>query len=228
MRIQYDNSFLLSINVIKILKYNSCMFNRPRVCIILFLVGAICLYFGLDLSIQGPELFHNEAFRYFFILAVGGLVLQVFSILGLATYSKRYYVSLVCIAIDLVLILAYFLLPLLFKSKDLSKPVEVLYLLMMVAEALIMIFFVLGTNDLADDNFNGMPFLTKLIIFAYVFITAVQLIAGVLVLLGVTFDGVPFAGQILGAIDNISDTLLFAKEVSMVIFLISAIIVIKN
>ena len=202
--------------------------NRPRVCIILFLLGALCFYVGIDVAMQGPTLFGIPQLRYFYILGIGGLVLQVLSILGLGKYNKLYYASGVCIFIDLVLILTYFLLPQILKSVDLSKPIEVVNLGMMVAEALIMIFFVLGTNKLASDGYNEMPLLTKIIVIAYVFITAVQLIAGILVLMGVTLNGVPFADTILMAIDNISDTLLFAREVCMVIFLIAAIIIIKD
>ena len=114
------------------------------------------------------------------------------------------------------------------KDADLSKPLEILSLAMMVAEALIMIFFVLGVNQLAYDNYEGMPFLTKLIIFAYIFITAVQLIAGVLVLFNVTLNGVPYAETIVTVIDKIADGLTLAKEVGIVVFFIIAIVVIKD
>ena len=139
-----------------------------------------------------------------------------------------FHFSLFFVLIDAILIALYLILPVAFKDSDLSKPIEVLNLAMMVAEALIMIFFVLGVNQLAYDNYEGMPFLTKLIIFAYIFITAVQLIAGVLVLFGVTLNGVPYAETIVTVIDKIADGLTLAKEVGTVVFFIVAIVVIKD
>ena len=201
---------------------------KPRFAIILFLIGAIILYLGVGLFHAGPTTFVGEFYQYCIFVAIGGLLLQVLAIVFLWRCGKLFHFSLFFVLIDAILIALYLILPVAFKDSDLSKPIEVLNLAMMVAEALIMIFFVLGVNQLAYDNYEGMPFLTKLIIFAYIFITAVQLIAGVLVLFGVTLNGVPYAETIVTVIDKIADGLTLAKEVGTVVFFIVAIVVIKD
>ena len=204
------------------------MIVRPRISIILFLIGAIILYLGVGLFHAGPTTFIGEFYQYCIYVAIGGLLLQVLAIMFLWRCSKLFHYSLFFVLVDAILIAAYLILPVVLKDADLSKPLEILSLAMMVAEALIMIFFVLGVNQLAYDNFGGMPFLTKLIIFAYIFITAVQLIAGVLVLFNVTLNGVPYAETIVTVIDKIADGLTLAKEVGTVVFFIIAIVVIKD
>ena len=201
---------------------------KPRFAIILFLIGAIVLYLGVGLFHAGPTTIVGEFYKYCIYVAIGGLLLQVISIMALWRFGKLFHYSLFFVLVDAILIALYLILPIAFKDSDLSKTLEVLSLAMMVAESLIMIFYVLGVNNLAYDNYNGMPFLTKLIIFAYIVITVIQLVAGVLVLFGVTLNGVPYAETIVTVVDKIADGLTLAKEVGIVVFFIIAIVVIKD
>ena len=203
--------------------------RSPRKNIILFLVGAFifigCLYVATDLNdyLKIPGL---EYARY---AGLVGIILQIIAVIRLIQFNKYFIASLIFIIFDTLLVTTYLTLLILRDYTPVNVPnvtllLEILNLLMIVAESLLMVFFALGVNAIAAENYNSMNVLTKVVVFVYLFVGIGQALLTTLGLAGVTLPDIFFLRLIVKAINVLG----LAKEVLMLIFLITALVRIKE
>lgn len=199
--------------------------RSPRKQLILFLVGGLifiaCLFVATDLNeyIKIPAL---ELVRY---AGLVGLILQIFAVARLRQFSNKYVGSIVCIILDIILAAGYITLYIIDKYTSAVIPqcamiMEALNIAMIVAESFIMIFFALGTNQLARDYYNSMDLLTKLVVIVFLIFTLGELLFGILGLAGVTLPDI----FILRALYKIVNIASVAKHILVLIFIIVAIV----
>ena len=129
----------------------------------------------------------NPVLSYIGVLSFVGLILQIIAIILLRNVNKRYANALWMLILNLILFAVAFTLNIIEAARNepelFTTALSWISIGQELTEALVVIYFVLGTNQLAEEDGKGMPILTKLIVRGYVGIFLVSLLLTLLTLL---------------------------------------------
>ena len=194
--------------------------------IILFIIGVFIAFVTDILSTVG-SLTGNVILTYIGMAALAGLVLQIIAIVCLRNVNSHYANAMWCLIIDLLLTIINIVLIIIIalgKGNDaivsVSNWVDVAS---DIAEASIVIFFVLGTNQLAEENDKGMPLLTKIIVIGYMVMFFISLVFSLLT----HFTGLGENETVVGVFTIVIFVLYVIREIAYIIFLIRALFRVK-
>lgn len=200
--------------------------EKAKLYIILFVVGVFISFASNVISYAGDF----AGISWMSLLGFGtlaGLVLQVIAIICLRNVNKNYANALWSLILDLLLTAAIITITLIMLFTEWNQSLDTaltwLDIASDVAEASIVIYFVLGTNQLATECGNGMPKLTKIIIIGYVGTFLVSLVFNLLNL-------IPAIGgnEIVALVFMIIILSLYViREIAYIIFLIRALFRVK-
>ena len=202
--------------------------RQPRVKpnIILFIVGALifvgALYFATE-----QELTFAPWLRFLSFIGIAGIIIQVIAIYRLRPFSRFYVASFVAVIFDFLFVVGYLVFATLyFIDRDwfpeLGAIVAILNILMTLAETIIMVCFVVGTNKVAEEYGRGMPKLTKIILLVYLILVIFDVILPIITLTGATLPDNFFFNLLVSSVGILS----LVRHVLIVVFLVKAIIVI--
>ena len=138
--------------------------------IILFVVGVLISFLG-TLTSSLSDVTGVDWLSYFAFLALVGSILQIIAIILLRNVNKKYANALWGLILSFLLVLTVFILGIIAILSENPSQYDVaigwLQIASDFAEALIVVNFVLGTNQLAEENDKGMPILTKAVVYGY-------------------------------------------------------------
>ncbi|MBE6133840.1 MAG: hypothetical protein E7178_04145 [Erysipelotrichaceae bacterium] len=151
--------------------------------IVIFVIGTFLLFIASVLT-NAADVAHVEWLNYFVVMSFVGTILQIIAIVLLRNVNKCYANSLWALILSLLCLLVVFILTLIASTQQdpttLAKVADGFSIASSIAEALVVIFFVKGTNQLAEENDKGMPILTKIIIRGYILIFLLSIILSLL------------------------------------------------
>ena len=146
--------------------------------IIIFIVGVFLAFLATVLNSIGDAV-DNSVLSYFGFLSVVGVIFQIIAIYCLRNVNRRYASAMWALILNLLLTITTIILFAIYiatVNESLETAISWMDTATSFSEALIVIYFVLGTNELAEENGKGMPVLTKSIIYGYMGIFIISLI----------------------------------------------------
>ena len=203
--------------------------GKPRRKIVLFIVGIIIFFAALYVATDVANFVKLDILKYFRIIAIVGLIIQIIAIYKLRVYSKYYVFSFCAVILDLIIVTPYIVFLLMNDLNPTAYPwlpdaLKACNIAEVVAETLIMVFFFVATDELAEQSFHGMGKLTVILIIVYVLLAAVEVTSGVLTWMGVVLPDGWYVDIILKII-SVSTAI---KAIGTIAFLICALIYIKD
>ena len=154
--------------------------------IVMFIVGVFLILISNIVQSVGDAI-GNPVLSYIGVLSFVGLILQIIAIILLRNVNKRYANALWMLILNLILFAVAFTLNIIEAARNepelFTTALSWIGIGQELTEALVVIYFVLGTNQLAEEDGKGMPILTKLIVRGYVAIFLVSLLLTLLSLL---------------------------------------------
>ena len=190
--------------------------------IVIFVIGTFLLFIASILT-NVADVAHVEWLNYFVVMSFVGTILQIIAIILLRNVNKNYANALWALILSLLCLLVVFILTLIASTQQdpttLAKVADGFSIASTVAEALVVIFFVKGTNQLAEENDKGMPVLTKVIIRGYLLIFLLSIILSLL-------SYIPAIGEnqiVIGVFAIIILVLYVVREIAYLFFLIKSL-----
>ena len=194
--------------------------------IVLFIIG---VFIGFTASVIASVglITGNGILTIVGAAGLAGLILQIIAIICLRNVNSYYANALWCLILDLLLNLVIIILDIVILVQEgnatLSNITTWLDVASNVAEAGIVIYFVLGTNQLAEENGKGMPILTKTIVFGYVGLFILSLVFNLLQLIP-AIGGNPTVFNVFTVVVLV---LYVVRELAYILFLIRALFRVK-
>lgn len=197
--------------------------EKAKRYIVMFIIGVFFIIISNIIQAVG-EVTANPILTYFGVLSFVGLLLQIIAIILLRNVNKKYANSLWMLILNLILFAVAFTLSIVAILRNepnaFDTPILFIGLGQDITEALVVIFFVLGTNQLAEEGGKGMPILTKIIVRGYI---GIFLVALLLTLLSAFIPAIK-ENQIATWIFGIIILVLYvAREVAYLFFLIKSL-----
>lgn len=159
--------------------------EKAKRYIVMFTVGVFLILISNIVQSVGDAI-GNPVLSYIGVLSFVGLILQIIAIILLRNVNKRYANSLWMLILNLILFAVAFTLNIIEAVRNepelFTTALSWIGIGQELTEALVVIYFVLGTNQLAEEDGKGMPILTKLIVRGYVAIFLVSLLLTLLTL----------------------------------------------
>lgn len=194
--------------------------------IVLFIIG---VFIGLIASVVSEVglITSNPVLTILGAVGLVGLILQIIAIVCLRNVNNQYANAMWCLILDLLINLVIIILDIIIFVQDgnatLSTVGTWLDVASDVAEAGIVVYFVLGTNKLAEENGKGMPVLTKIIVVGYVIMFLLSLAFNLLGL-------IPAIGEnqvVAYAFSIVVLVLYVVREIAYILFLIRSLFRVK-
>ena len=194
--------------------------------IVLFIIG---VFIGLIASVvSGVGLITiNPVLTILGAVGLVGLILQIIAIVCLRNVNNHYANAMWCLILDLLINLVMIILDIIIFVQDgnatLSTVGTWLDVASDVTEAGIVVYFVLGTNKLAEENGKGMPVLTKIIVVGYVIMFLLSLAFNLLGL-------IPAIGEnqiVVYTFSIVVLVLYVVREIAYILFLIRSLFRVK-
>lgn len=159
--------------------------EKAKRYIVMFIVGVFLILISNIVQSVGDAI-GNPVLSYIGVLSFVGLILQIIAIILLRNVNKRYANALWMLILNLILFAVAFTLNIIEAVRNepelFTTALSWIGIGQELTEALVVIYFVLGTNQLAEEDGKGMPILTKLIVRGYVAIFLVSLLLTLLTL----------------------------------------------
>ena len=194
--------------------------------IVLFIIG-VFIGFATSVIASVGLITGNGILTIVGAAGLAGLILQIIAIICLRNVNSHYANALWCLILDLLLNLVIIILDIVILVQEgnatLSNITTWLDVASNVAEAGIVIYFVLGTNQLAEENGKGMPILTKTIVFGYVGLFILSLVFNLLQLIP-AIGGNPTVVNVFTVVVLV---LYVVRELAYILFLIRALFRVK-
>lgn len=191
--------------------------------IVLFIIGVFIGFIASTLAAVGL-ITVNPVLALLGALGLFGLILQIIAIICLRNVNSHYANALWCLIFDLILNLVMLIIDIIVFFQEggnatLSNVSSWLDVASNVAEAGIVVYFVLGTNQLAEENGKGMPLLTRIIVVGYMVIFVLSLAFSLLQLIPAIGEN-----QVVVSVFSIIGLVLYVvRELAYIIFLIRAL-----
>lgn len=203
--------------------------GKPRNKIVLFIIGAIILFLSAYIAIDGAQAFEMPLLGFFRIGIIVGLFIQLIALFKLMVYDKFYIVSFITGIIVFLAVSIFVVLWMLDLYGTIYFPEDgVLYRTLSlsdgIGEDLMLIFFIIATNRLANQSYYGMGKLTVILIIAYSFLLLLEITIFIASFTGFTIT-IEWVAKILSIIDNAARILKF---VGTLVFLIISLTRIKD
>lgn len=203
--------------------------GKPRRKIVLFLIGAFVVFASAYIAIDVASTFGLPFLTFFRFGVLVGLGIQIFALFRMIVYDKGYILSFImgiiaflCVSAFLVATTLDFIGVITFTTE--GTPYLTLSLIDTVAESIMMIFFIVATEHLAEQSYHGMPKLTIVLVVAYIILLLLEIAAFVAQLAHFTIPW-EWLATILFEIQKISSII---KLIGTLIFVISALVYIKD
>ena len=203
--------------------------GKPRRQIVIFLIGALIVFASVYVAIDVSSTFNLPFLSYFRFGVLVGLLIQIFALLKMIVYDRLYLISLVMAIIAFLVIGAYLsvtvlheigLIPFMFEGTSYS----IINLIDTVAESIMMIFFIIATEHLAEQSYHGTPKLPKVLVIVYIILLLFEVFIFIGQLIGFTIT-IEWVAILLFRIQNISSII---KIVGTLIFVILSLKNIKD
>lgn len=203
--------------------------GKPRHKIVLFIIGAFILFLSAYIAIDGAQAFEMPLLGFFRIGIIVGLFIQLIALFKLMVYDKFYIVSFITGIIVFLAVSTFVVLWMLDLYGTIYFPEDgVLYRTLSlsdgIGEDLMLIFFIIATNRLANQSYYGMGKLTVILVIAYAFLLLLEITIFIASFTGFTIT-IEWVAKILGIIDNAARILKF---VGTLVFLIISLTRIKD
>lgn len=203
--------------------------GKPRHKIVLFIIGAIILFLSAYIAIDGAQAFEMPLLGFFRIGIIVGLFIQLIALFKLMVYDKFYIVSFITGIIVFLAVSTFVVLWMLDLYGTIYFPEDgVLYRTLSlsdgIGEDLMLIFFIIATNRLANQSYYGMGKLTVILVIAYSFLLLLEITIFIASFTGFTIT-IEWVAKILSIIDNAARILKF---VGTLVFLIISLTRIKD
>lgn len=144
--------------------------NNAKRNIIIFIIGTFLSFLAIVLPSIGIAA-GIDWMSFFILLGLVGVILEVIAIIGLRNVNKQYANAMWALILMAILTVTSTVLSIVEAfnegNKALSTASDWISVGLELAEVLIVVNFVLGTNELAKENDKGMPVLTKIIVYGY-------------------------------------------------------------
>lgn len=203
--------------------------GKPIHKIVLFIIGAIILFLSAYIAIDGAQAFEMPLLGFFRIGIIVGLFIQLIALFKLMVYDKFYIVSFITGIIVFLAVSTFVVLWMLDLYGTIYFPEDgVLYRTLSlsdgIGEDLLLIFFIIATNRLANQSYYGMGKLTVILVIAYAFLLLLEITVFIASFTGFTIT-IEWVAKILSIIDNAARILKF---VGTLVFLIISLTRIKD
>ena len=203
--------------------------GKPRHKIVLFIIGAIILFLSAYIAIDGAQAFEMPLLGFFRIGIIVGLFIQLIALFKLMVYDKFYIVSFITGIIVFLAVSTFVVLWMLGLYGTVYLPEDgVLYRTLSlsdsIGEDLMLIFFIIATNRLANQSYYGMGKLTVILVIAYAFLLLLEITVFIASFTGFTIT-IEWVAKILSIIDNAARIL---KIAGTLVFLIISLTRIKD
>ena len=157
--------------------------DKAKRNIVLFVIGVFLTFIATVLTSVGTAT-GITWLAFFGFLALVGSVLEIIAIVLLRNVNKKYANALWALIFNFLIVLTIAILTgiSVFQegNESLDNAANWLQLAADLTESLIVVYFVFGTNQLAEENGKGMPILTKGVVYGYMGIFAFALVLKIL------------------------------------------------
>ena len=161
--------------------------EKAKHYVVLFIVGVFLAFIMTVIAEIGDRVEGLSWLTFFAFVALVGAILQIIAIIKLRNVNKSYANALWALILYFLIILIVTILSVIAAIQDgnesLEKASDWLTVVSELAEALVVVYFVYGTNKLAEENEKGMPILTRIIVIGYMAIFAISLLLNILSML---------------------------------------------
>lgn len=203
--------------------------GKPRRKIVLFLIGALIVFASAYVALGGPSAFGIPYLEFFRAGVLIGLGIQIFALFKMIVYDRRYAISLVAAIITFLTVLVFVVALTLDLMGVITFAIDgplyqILSLIDTVAESVLLIFFVIATESLAEHSYHGTPKLALVLVIVYIFLAALDVFIFVGNLVGLTIT-IEWIAIVLYKLQNISSVVKF---VGTLVFIICSLVYIKD
>ena len=198
--------------------------EKAKRYVVLFVIGVFLAFIMTVIAEIGDRVEGASWLTFFALVALAGAILQIIAIIKLRNVNKSYANALWALILYFLIVLVVTILGVIAAIQDgnesLEKASDWLTIGSEFAEALVVVYFVFGTNKLAEENEKGMPILTRIIVIGYMAIFAIALLLNILSML---VPAIKENTVVLGVFGIVVLVLYAAREIAYIFFLIRAL-----
>ena len=198
--------------------------EKAKRYVVLFVIGVFLTFISTVVAEVGDRVEGLSWLTFFAFAALVGAILQIIAIIKLRNVNKSYANALWALILNFLILLTIAIIGVISAIQEgnasLDRANDWLAVGSDFTEALIVIYFVYGTNKLAEENDKGMPILTRTIVIGYMAIFAISLLLKILNML------VPAIGEneVVTAVFGIIILVLYiVREIAYLFFLIRSL-----
>ena len=198
--------------------------EKAKRYVVLFIIGVFLAFINTVVAEVGDRVEGLSWLTFFAFAALVGAILQIIAIIKLRNVNKSYANALWALILNFLILLTIAIIGVISAIQEgnasLDRANDWLAVGSDFTEALIVVYFVYGTNKLAEENDKGMPILTRMIVIGYMAIFAISLLLKILNML------VPAIGEneVVTAVFGIIILVLYiVREIAYIFFLIRAL-----
>ena len=158
--------------------------EKAKRYVVLFVIGVFLTFISTVVAEVGDRVEGLSWLTFFAFAALVGAILQIIAIIKLRNVNKSYANALWALILNFLILLTIAIIGVISAIQEgnasLDRANDWLAVGSDFTEALIVIYFVYGTNKLAEENDKGMPILTRTIVIGYMAIFAISLLLKIL------------------------------------------------